>query len=79
MNGSNYEVPHCGASPLPIIIPLGPNIRLKIVVLNTHSLHSSLDVRDHVVQPYSTTGNIIVLFIFIFKLFEGSVEDKSLN
>ena len=34
---------------------------------NMFSLHSSLNVRDHVSQPYSTTGNIIVLYILIFK------------
>ena len=28
---------------------------------NALSLHSTLNVRDHVSHPYSTTGNIIVL------------------
>ena len=46
---------------------LGPNIRLRILFSNTLSLDSSLNVRDHVSQPYSTTGNIIVLYILIFK------------
>ena len=46
---------------------LGPNICLRILFSNTLSLHSSLNVRDHVSQPYSTTGNIIVL---IFKFLE---------
>ena len=27
-------------------------------------MHPSLNVRDHVSQPYSTTGNIIVLYDF---------------
>ena len=40
---------------------LGPNIRLRILFSNTLSLDSSLNVRDHVSQPYRTTGNIIVL------------------
>ena len=55
---------------------LGPNIRLRILFSNTLSLDSSLNVRDHLSQPYSTTGNIIVLYILIFKFFERSLEDK---
>ena len=39
--------------------------------------HFSLNVRDHVSQPYSTTGNIIVLYILIFKFLGKSQEDKS--
>jgi hypothetical protein len=31
VNGTNYEVPHCGAfSTLPFLFLLGPNIRLSI-------------------------------------------------
>ena len=43
---------------------MSPNIRVRILFSNTLSLHSSLNVRDHVSQPYSTTtlGNIIVNF-----------------
>ena len=37
---------------------LGLNIRLKILFSNTFSLCSSLNVRDHVSQLYSTTGRI---------------------
>ena len=42
-------------SPLPFSSLLGPNIRLRILFSNTLSLRSSLNVRDHVSQPYSTT------------------------
>ena len=49
--------------PLPILTLLGPNIRLRILFSNTLSLDSSLDVRGNVSQPYSTTGNIIVLYV----------------
>ena len=55
---------------------LNPNIRLRILFSNTISLHSSLIVRDHVSQPYSTTGNIIVLYILIIKFLEKSPEDS---
>jgi len=64
-------------SPLPILIPLGPKYSPHDPVLNTLSLHSSLNVRDHVSQPYGTTGNIIVLYILIFKFLERILDDKS--
>ena len=54
---------------------LGPNIRLSILFSYTLSLHSFLNVRDHVSQPYSTTGNIIVLNILIYKFLDRSLED----
>ena len=72
-NGTNYEVPHCEAFYTP---HSHPNIRLRILSSNTHSLLSSLNERDHVLQAYSTTGNTIVLYILIFKLLEKSREDK---
>ena len=61
----------------PLSFLLDPNIRLRILFSNTLSLHSSLNVRDHVSQPYSTTGNIIVLCISILKFLERSLEDES--
>ena len=45
--------------------------------INNFKLYSSFNVRDHVSQPYSRTGNIIVLYILIFKLLERSLEDKN--
>ena len=36
----------------------------------TFSLRYSLNVRDHASQPYSTIGNIIVLYILIIKFLE---------
>ena len=62
------KIPHCGGfSTVHSLFAslLGPNIRLRILFSNTLSLHSSPNVRDHVSQPYSTTGNIIVLYILI--------------
>ena len=58
-------------SPFPSL--LGPNIRLRLLLSNTLSLNSFLNVRDYVLQPYSTTGNIIVLYILIFKFLERSL------
>ena len=52
-------------SPLPFSSLMDPNNRLRILFSKTLSLHSSLNVGDHVSQPYSTTGNIIVLYILI--------------
>ena len=59
----------------PFASVLDPNIRLRILFSNTLrilfsntlSLHFSLNVRDYVSQPYSTIGNIVVLYILIFK------------
>jgi len=53
-------------SPLPFSSHLDPNIRLRILFSNTLSLLSSLNVRDHSSQSYSTTGNNIVLYILMF-------------
>jgi hypothetical protein len=48
---------------IPILIPLGPNILLEILFSYTLYLHSSFNVRDHVSQPYSTTGDILLFYI----------------
>ena len=47
------EVPHCEASPFPILI----NFRRK------RSPQGPVNVNDHVTEPNSTTGNMIVLCI----------------
>jgi hypothetical protein len=44
----------------------GPNIFLSTLFSNTLSLCFSLNVRDQVSHPYSTTAKIIVLYILIF-------------
>ena len=62
-------------SPYPILIPPGPNYSPQDPFSNT--LYSCLNVRDHASQPYSTTGDSIVLYILIFKSLERSLEDKS--
>ena len=66
-------------SPLPILIPLGPKYSPQDSVFKygTLSLLCSLNVRDHASQPYSTTGNIIVLYILILEFLERSLDDKN--
>ena len=54
----------------PFLSLLGPKICPRILFLNTFTLHSSFNLRGHVPQPYSSTGNITVLYILIFK-FKG--------
>ena len=52
----------------PILLPFVPKYSPQDPVFeHPYSLHFSLNVRDHASQPYSTTGNIIVLYILIFK------------
>jgi hypothetical protein len=59
---------------------LGPKSRFKILFSNTLSLHSSLSARDHASHPYSTTGNIIVIYILTFNLIrEKSRRQKCLD
>ena len=55
---------------------LGPNIRLRVLFSNNLGLRSSLNVSDNVLQLYSTSGYIIVLYILFFKFLERSLEDK---
>ena len=64
-------------SPLPILVSLDPKYSPRDPVFKALSLHSSFNVRDHASQPYSTTGNIIVLYISILKFLERSREEKS--
>jgi hypothetical protein len=49
---SSYEAPH-----------YSPNILLSTLFSNTLSLCSSLNIRDHVLHPYSSTCKIIILYI----------------
>ena len=72
-SGTSYQVPSCEAPSTLNPHPFWTDTLAAI----TLSLHSSLNVRDHASQPYSTTGNIIVLYILIFKFLERSLEDKS--
>jgi len=55
---------------------LGPNMLLNTLFSNTLSLYSSLNVSDQVSHPYRTTGNIIELYILIFKSLDSKLEDQ---
>ena len=52
----------------------GVNIRFWILFSNALSLCSSIKARDHDSQPYNTTGNIIILYILIFKFLERRLK-----
>jgi len=55
---------------------LDPNILLTTKYSNTLSLHSSLNVRDQVSNPYKTTGKIIVLYSLMFIHWDSKLEYK---
>jgi len=55
---------------------LGPNIYLKILLLNTLSLCFSLHVRDQVSYPYKVTGKITLPCILIFIFLDSKPEDR---
>ena len=70
VNGTNYEVSHRGAFSTSHSHPSWAQIFASgSCFRNTFSLHSPLNVRDHASQPSSTTDNIIVLYILIFKFY----------
>ena len=79
MNGENYEVPHFGAFSTRHSHPSWARIFALGSCFQTLSLHSSLNVRDHVSEPYSTTGNMIIVFKKSRSLFLGpSISWESL-
>jgi len=46
---------------------LGPNVLLSNLFSNTLTLCFLLSVKDQVLHPYKTTGNISSVYILIFK------------
>jgi len=55
---------------------LGPNILLNTIFSNTLSFLSSRNVNDQVSHPYKTTGNIVILYIWIFKFLDSNLKTK---
>ena len=77
-NAAFTRVPHCGAFSIPHSHPSCAQIFASVSCFQISlGLDSSLNVRDQVSQTYSTAGNIIVLYILIFKFLERSLDDKS--
>ena len=72
-------------SPRPHLHPSWAQIRLRILFSNTLSQHSSLNIRDHVSLPCSTTGNIIILYLYgilsgnAFKILVSDVIDTRMT
>ena len=63
------------SSPLPCyLVPLRPKYPLSTLFSKTLNLHSSLNVRDQVSQPYKTINKIIVLCIYIFIFLDSKME-----
>jgi hypothetical protein len=58
-------------------IIFGPNTLLSTLFSNNLSLCFSLDIRDHVSHPYTTTGKITVLYITIFIFLDSRGENKN--
>ena len=69
------KIPIVKPSDLFILIPFG--LRDSPHDPNSLSLCFSHDLRENFSQPYSTTVNIIILYILYVKLLEGSQEGKS--
>jgi hypothetical protein len=53
-----------------------PNMLLSTLFSNALSLCSTLNVRDHVSNPYRTTGKIIVLYILFCTFFNSRPEKR---
>ena len=56
---------------------LDRNVCLMVLFPNILTLSSSLKPGDHVLQPYSRTDDIIVLYISVLKFFGRSRGDKT--
>jgi hypothetical protein len=56
-----------------------PYILLSVLLANTFSLYSSVNIKNQVSHPYKTTGKIIVLNVVIFTFSGSWLEHDILN
>jgi len=56
---------------------LGPDIFLSTLCSNNLSLCSSLIVSNQVAHPYTTTDQIMVLYVLIIIFLYSKLEDKT--
>jgi hypothetical protein len=68
--------PHAVFSNLPSLHLSSVQILLSTLFSNTLSPCFSLNVRDQVSRPYSTTGNIIVFYVLSFMFLDSRREFK---
>jgi len=77
VSSTSHEAPHCAVSSTAWLLhPPLSQLCFSILFLNTFSLCLSFHVWEQVSQPHETTGKIIVVYILIFILLGGKLEEK---
>ena len=77
MNGTNYEIPHCGAFSTPHSHTSRAQIFVSGSCFQIPLAWIPPLMKETIFHYHIATGNINVLYILIFKFLERSLEDKS--